>query len=243
MYRAVKRKIGIGGKRMETFRKPDLIINGVSSGAGGDYGKVNIEGIGTIEGNVSALEFDVDGITKVRGNLLANELDCDGILKVEGQLSAGKSVIDGKLKVLGSMKGEFCRLNGTLNVGGDCELENFDAEGAFDVSGLLNAGRITVRLHGKGIAREIGVEFIQVRQARKNVWSKLWRWMLPRFTPELQVATIEGDDIDLEHTVADVVRGNRIVIGKGCIIGRVEYQEMLKVHPGAKVEQEVKTSG
>jgi cytoskeletal protein CcmA (bactofilin family) len=224
-------------------RKPDLNINGISNAAGGEYGKVNIDGIGTIEGNLSAMEFDVNGITKVRGSLLVDELDCDGILKVEGQLSAGKSVIDGRLKVLGSMRGENCRLNGTLNVSGDCELESFDAEGAFDISGLLNAGRMTVKLQNRGIAREIGVEYMQVRQARKNMWSKLWRWMLPKFTPELQVATIEGDDIDLEYTVADIVRGNRVVIGKGCVIERVEYQLELKVSPGAKVQQEVRTGG
>jgi cytoskeletal protein CcmA (bactofilin family) len=228
---------------MEQSRKQDLNINGISHAAGGEYGKVNINGIGTIEGNLSAMEMDANGITKVRGSLHVDELDCDGILKVEGQLSAGKSVIDGRLKVLGSMRGDHCRINGTLNVSGDCELESFDAEGAFDIIGLLNAGRMNVKLQGRGSAREIGVEFLHVRQAHNSMWSKIWRWVLPKFTPELRVATIEGDDIDLEYTEADIVRGNRVVIGKGCVIGRVEYQTELKVHPGAKVQQGVKTGG
>jgi cytoskeletal protein CcmA (bactofilin family) len=228
---------------MENSIKPNLIINGYSNAGGGVYGKVNIDGVGTVVGNVNSLMFNSNGVTKIQGNLLTEDLDCDGLIKIDGHLVAGKSIIDGHITVKGSLRGEQLTLNGVLKVGGDCEIEAFDVEGAFDIQGLLNAGRMNVKLHGKGKAREIGVEFIQVRQASKSAWSKLWRWMLPKFTPELQVVTIEGDDIDLEYTEADVVRGNRIIIGKGCTIGKVEYRTELKVHPSAKVGKGVKTGG
>ncbi|MCD9023883.1 hypothetical protein [Cohnella silvisoli] len=228
---------------MDQSIKPDLVINGVSSAWGGEYGKVKIDGVGTVQSNISSVTFDANGMTKIKGDLISEELDSDGLMKVEGHLSAGKSIIDGHMTVKGSLRGEQLKLNGVLNVGGDCEIEVFDAEGAFVVKGLLNAGRMNVRLHGRGKAREIGVEFIQVRQASKSAWSRLWRWMLPKFTPELHAVAIEGDDIDLEYTEADVVRGNRVIIGKGCNIGKVEYRSELKVHPSAKVGKGVKTGG
>jgi len=222
---------------------PDLIINGVSSAGGGEYGKVNIDGVGTIEGDIRTELFNTNGVTKIRGNLFAEDVDSDGILKIDGWMSVGKTIVDGHMKVAGSMKGEQFRLNGVMNIGGDFEVESLNLEGAFDISGLLNAGSIHMKLQGAGRVKEIGVEFIQVRQASRSVWSKLWQWMLPRFNPELHAGTIEGDDIDLEYTHADVVRGNRIVIGKGCSIGRVEYRTELNVHSHARIREEVKTGG
>ncbi|WP_239618615.1 hypothetical protein [Cohnella mopanensis] len=228
---------------METFNGPDLLINGVSKAGGGEYGKVKIDGVGTVEGSVASVTFDANGITKVHGDLITGELDSDGIFRVDGLLTARKMKIDGKMKVKGSLKADYCSANGILNIGGDCEIEQFDMHGAFEVQGLLNAGRMELKLQGRGKAREIGVESIQVRQASRSVWGKLWSWMLPKFSPELQVTVIEGDDIDLEYTEADIVRGNRVLIGKGCSIGLIEYRTELKVHPGAKIGKEVKTGG
>ncbi|QJD84262.1 cell shape determination protein CcmA [Cohnella herbarum] len=228
---------------MESINRLDLNIDGVSTASGGDYGKVKIDGVGTVEGDVIAEIFDSNGITKVRGNLRTGEMDSDGIIKIYGHLSAGYSVVDGNLKVIGSVKAERFKVNGVLNVGEDCEIEDLDMEGAFDVQGLLNVGKMNVRLHGKGKVKEIGGENIQVRRVRRSVWGKMVTWMLPKFSPELHTASIEGDDIDLEYTLADVVRGNRVVIGKGCNIGTVEYRTELKVYPGAKIGKEVKTGG
>jgi hypothetical protein len=46
---------------------------------------------------------------------------------------------------------------------------------------------------------------------------------------------IEGDFIDLEYTTADIIRGNIVIIGPGCNVGRIEYRDQITVHPEAKV--------
>ena len=38
---------------------------------------------------------------------------------------------------------------------------------------------------------------------------------------------IEGDNIHLENTICDIVRGDNITIGKGCTIGTIEYSNKL----------------
>ncbi|RED57253.1 hypothetical protein [Cohnella lupini] len=226
---------------MESTVKPNLLISGVSDAGGGDYEKVKIDGVGTIKGSIAAVNFDTNGMTKVLGDLRANIMDCDGMIKVDGHLTAGKSVVDGTLKVKGSLKAESLAVNGFLRIDGDCESEVLDLEGSFEVQGLLNAGRLNAVLQWKGEAREIGVEFIKVRRTSKASWNKLWRWIMPKAVPGLKASVIEGDDIDLEYTEADIVRGNRIRIGKGCKIGLVEYRTELNAVSGAKIGKEVKT--
>jgi len=228
---------------MERSLKPDLVVNGVSAASGGDYGKARIDGVGTVEGDLRADEFDCNGMTKIRGNLVAYEADIDGMCTIYGNLAAGKARIDGNARVKGSVKADRLAVNGLFNVHGDCESEDLQVEGAFEVKGMLNAGKLNVVLQGMGKAREIGGESIRVRQRRRGAWSRLVTWVLPRFSPELRAELVEGDDIDLEYTEAEVVRGNRVVIGKGCTIGLVEYRMELIVHPGAKIGKEAKTGG
>ncbi|WP_372637995.1 hypothetical protein [Cohnella sp.] len=218
----------------------DLVINGVSTASGGQYGRVKIDGVGTVEGDIVCVDFDCNGMTKIRGSLAADTMDADGMFTIDGHLSAARSFVDGHMKVRGSLKGDSFSVNGLIRVDGNCEIESFNAEGAFEVNGLLNVGSMDVLLHGRGRAGEIGGESIRVKQKARGPLNKLFTWMMPRFAPELHVETIEGDEIDLEYTQADVVRGNRVRIGKGCAIGLVEYRTELSAHPGAKIGKEAK---
>jgi hypothetical protein len=52
---------------------------------------------------------------------------------------------------------------------------------------------------------------------------------------------IEGDDVYLEGTHADVVRGRSVCIGPGSRIGNVEYSESLAIDPEAEVRQHTYT--
>ncbi|MFC5469980.1 polymer-forming cytoskeletal protein [Cohnella suwonensis] len=221
--------------------KPNLVINGVSSAGGGDYGSVKIDGVGTVEGDISAESINANGMTKIRGSIRTDDLDFDGMGRIDGDVIAKKSAIDGYLTVKGSIRAEQFVINGVLNVAGECEFESLEATGAFDLKGFVNAGQMNVLLQGKGKATDIGVESITVRKIHRSAWSKLWTWAIPKFIPELQAKSIEGDNIHLENTEADVVRGNRVFIGKGCRIGLVEYRTELQKHPDAKIGKEAKT--
>ena len=53
----------------------------------------------------------------------------------------------------------------------------------------------------------------------------------------LTVHTIEGDFIKLEDTHAEVVRGRKIEIGRGCKIGKVIYQVSLDIYEDGIVDQ------
>ncbi|MBB6674977.1 hypothetical protein [Cohnella nanjingensis] len=207
----------------EEQKWPDLKINGVGNATGGRYGAVLI-----------------DGVCKVTGDLRANTFKANGKLKVNGHLQADDMRIDGIIDINGGIGGEHLQVNGLFKASGNCELERLEAVGGFSIGGLLNAGTIDIWMQAQGKVKEIGGESIQVRRQATFRNSKLWRWMMPKLVPELHTDTIEGDDIDLENTVAGVVRGNRVTIGPGCTIGRVEYRTELHVHKTAKIGKEEK---
>lgn len=222
--------------------RPDLRVSGVNNAPGGHYRDVTVEGVGKVQGDVRADGvFRLNGMVSVFGSIDAAEFNGDGKFKIEGDLSAESSRLNGMVEVRGAVRGETLRLQGMLNVRDHCELERFEAEGGFTIGGLLNAGTIDIRMHAKCLAHEVGGDSIRVRKMPRSAWQRLWKWMFPKWFPEMEAGLIEGDEVDLENTTAAVVRGNRVVIGKGCSIDRVEYRTELVKRPGAQVKEEVKT--
>jgi cytoskeletal protein CcmA (bactofilin family) len=228
--------------------KQNLIINGSGSYGGGTYNKIKIRGDGTITadfecevfktfGSSNALKngkanhFDVFGETEVRGNLSSNVMKIFGTTEVGGNASIKKARVFGTLDVGGRFAGEEADIKGTLTVKGDTEFEIFKSTGSFDIKGLLNAGTIEVSLrYGSSIANEIGGDKITVKKKSS---------FLPfaKGGGSLEAKVIEGDEIYLENTMADVVRGKTVRIGAGCEIGLVEYQTNYKADSDAVVKE------
>lgn len=219
----------------------DLVINGVGGSGGGNYDAVRIDGVGQVNGSITARTFKGNGHVSMKGNLSVAELESNGNLSVKGNLQAGLIKVDGMVTVNGRLRGETCTLHGMMSLRGDCELEELSGEGAFTVDGLLSAGHVEFGLHGQGKAKEIGVESLVIRKAHSGGWNKLLSGIMPKLKPELNADTIEGDFIDVEYTTADVIRGDIIILGEGCSVGLVEYRSKLTVHPGATVGREEKT--
>lgn len=221
----------------------DLKMDGIGTAAGGAYRNVDLNGVCKVETDIEAQVFDVNGQIRLRGNLAAGELDVDGTMAVGGSITAARAVFDGMINVGGAYAGQQLRLSGMLSIGGNCEADSFEGEGAFKIGGLLNAGTIKLKLQGRSSAKEIGGESIRIGKGRIGAWRSLWQWMLPGFTPELRADVVEGDAIELDHATVDIVRGDRVTIGKGCVIGRVEYRTELRKHPSARIGEEARLHG
>ncbi len=123
---------------------------------------------------------------------------------------------------------------------GDLEGEIVVLAGKVTVNGLLSADRVEMKLEDTSFVREIGGEVIEIRRRRKG--GLLVELGLPIFRRpgSLQAVTIEGDEVYLEGTEAKLVRGKRVILGPGCRIERVEYEESLEVDSDSRVGEEVK---
>jgi len=217
----------------------DLKISGSGSSTGGTFKNVSISGSGKISGNIECDNFSVSGSGHVGGSFKSKnaavsgsakfdgdvqsegELKISGSSKICGNVKCGELHISGDANLGGSLAAEQVRILGSAKITGDCNAERFDVEGRFDIGGLLNADIIELKLHPwESRAREIGGEKITVTRSLYGWFSKLFG-SHGKFI--LETGTIEGDDISLEDTKAQVVRGANIKIGDGCEIGLVEY--------------------
>ncbi|AIK38274.1 cytoplasmic protein [Bacillus pseudomycoides] len=215
-------------------KRNSLTLNGSGSSSGGIYNKVKIRGEGTISNDVNCNEFKAYGTSDVRGDMTTNSYIVYGDSEVQGGLHAeyvkvygntqvqndchiNKIKIRGMFEVNGKLFGNFVDIKGGLTVKEDIEVEEFLLTGGLESEGLLNAENINIILRYEGSkVREIGGKKITVRKKARFI-------PFTSHTGNLQTSIIEGDDIYLEHTIAEVVRGNNVTIGPGCEISVVEY--------------------
>ncbi|MGH0587309.1 cytoplasmic protein [Bacillus mycoides] len=225
-----------------------LTVNGSGSSAGGDYNKVKIRGEGTISNHMSCNEFKTYGTSDVRGNMKVKNYVVYGDSGVQGNVDTEcikvygntqmygdahieKTKVRGMIEVKGKFSGDFVDVKGALNVKGDIEVEELLLTGGLESDGLLNAENIEISLRFEGSkVREIGGKKITVRKkVRINPFTS--------HAGSLQTSIIEGDDIYLEHTIADVVRGNHVIIGPGCEISVVEYHTSFNLKGNSVVKE------
>jgi len=218
------------------MERRDLVIAGAGQTSGGVFNMVKVSGKGTIMGNVDCSDLSIHGAVKMEGDVKAEAAQVSGKLHLAGSLQveiikvSGKASIEenleckvmrvhGNVDVKGKLNAEEAYIDGEVEVAGDCSSEVFDARGCFTIGGLLNAEKIQIKLYGYCCVQEMGGETIQVKISGIPVLKRLFSQV------GLSAEIIEGDEIELEYTNAKIVRGNRVVIGPGCNIERVEYRD------------------
>jgi cytoskeletal protein CcmA (bactofilin family) len=209
---------------------------GETTSAGGAYRNIKITGESTFVGDVDCIKLQHVGELSIQGNLKTEELKLTGECEVQGNLEASILRGRGEVKVSSGARIENIKFTGNLDAGGDCEAGTLEVDGAFTVSGLLSADSLEVKMYGPCKAREIGGTTLRVKRSRAT---KLLNFFMTRGDSVLTAEEIEGDVVELEYTSAAVVRGNRVVIGPGCQIGRIEYRDSLHIHKNSTVKENV----
>ncbi|WP_139693247.1 hypothetical protein [Sporolactobacillus terrae] len=168
--------------------------------------------------------------------LSAESMIINGSCKVKGDVHGERIQSDGQTKVFGAMHGDSISSSGMLVVEKDLESEELAVNGPLKVGGLCSADRIEMVLSGMtSRIKEIGCGTLTVR--RQTAATALFASLLSAMGKRrLIVDTIEGDDIYLEDTEANVVRGDRVKIGPGCMIGRVIYRSDYQKDDKAEVQ-------
>lgn len=213
--------------------KQDYHCSGSGEITGGEYGEIRVSGGAKMTGDVQCDRLHVSGRLKAANDLNCGEMRVSGSLKVEGRLSAETAKISGGATVEGKINAKDLRVSGGLKCGSDVSAEHFAASGKVEIPGLLNAETIELSASGRSEIGDIGCGSLTVRKER-NVF------FFGDAKPGLTVRSIEGDTIWLENTVAEIVRGKNVTVGKHCKIGRVEYSETLNLVDGGKVEEQVR---
>lgn len=200
----------------------NLNIVGTSSVSGGSYANVRIMGVLTVLGDLDAAKIKVVGSMSSR-----NAINCDKI-KVMGNAGVGNLKINQSGLVIGvldaqNIVSEQFEVLGVVNCEEAFESGSLTVSGAMTVEGLLNVEAVVIKSRHTSRIKEMGGKTIKVSPAFATI------------KHILKTETIEFDEVDLEWTKAELVRGRNVTIGANCVIDVVEYTDNLIHHPGARI--------
>ena len=215
----------------------NLKLVGTTTASGGRFANVKVTGEAVLAGDTECRQLTCMGNIEVKGDLRADNVKLTGECRVGGSLKAGRIHAVGDIQVAGAVHGDRIRWTGSVRVQGDCDAEALLVSGAIAADGLVNAEDVQIRMHGPCRAKEVGGGTITVKRSRAVAVKSLF---MPKGIIAMTADLIEGDTVILEHTRAAVVRGNRVTLGIGCEIGRVEYRDTLEVGSKALVKEKVR---
>ncbi|NIQ07228.1 MAG: hypothetical protein GWO20_16320 [Candidatus Korarchaeota archaeon] len=193
-------------------------------------------GSSRIEGNLQADEARVSGSTKVTGNAHLGELSASGSFKVEGdteaknvevsgsaefmsKINADEMTISGSSQIGGDFTGKTLRVSGALKAAENVTTDTFVSKGVFKIGGTLKGDKIKAKLKGKSSAKDIEGGDITIESEGTGRFSYGKQG-------SLKAERIVGEDIHLENTEAELVEGDKVVVGPGCKITKVRAKEM-----------------
>lgn len=210
----------------------------------GNFRKISVMGEGELLEDFSAEKLNVYGeaeikrffeIKKVRvmGELearsngkITEELSVYGEARFDKEIEINLLSIKGEVNIKENLKVKRTNILGGLNVDGNCDADQFNCKGEAVIKGLLNCDKANIELFGFSRINEIGGEIIKVKRGKKIIKGR---------RGNLKATLIEADEIEIENTECDVIRGNNIIIGKGCCIKRVECTGTLVINKESEV--------
>lgn len=210
---------------------------------------LKINGSGDIEGNVSADEIIINGSGDLMKNVECRLLKINGSGTVCGDVRADEIMISGSGDIEGNVRAEQVIISGAGEIEGNCECEKFIGKGSFTVGGFLNSEDVEITLSSSCEIEEIGASKVTVTRGDRfmrgeqftggGFFNKVFKFATS-MVGTLDCRVIEANEIYLEYTEVDIVRGNTVIIGEGCEIGTIEYRDICEINPEANVDKVIK---
>lgn len=218
----------------------------------GEYGDIISAGDLKINGSVKANFIKAAGDLKAKEEIEVVKISVFGDAKFKKAVKADDASIYGdaefqdkltgtEIRIFGSLSAvvvdaEKMTVNGEIDKASEINAEELTLNGEFHVDGAMNIGHGRFNLAGDSRVKEIFCEQLEVKVSKDSFQGILSGLLSRTSSGRLKVDLIEGDDIFLEHTTADIVRGKIVRIGEGSKIGKVEYSDTLEIFEGGTVE-------
>lgn len=213
------------------------------SGSGNCKGKISsreLRASGTVTclDNVEVEEgIKISGSGSFNSSVKSKELCVSGDGSFQGDIKAEIIKISGDSNIKGNVSFSNMKICGGVEIQGNCEGNEFIGRGAGTIGGLLSADKIDLKVADTWKIKEIGGEEIKV--TKENIKKFLFLTFVFRNKGKLVCDSIEGDNINLEYTECNIVRGHNIIIGEGCSIKKIEYSGNLTIDEKSTVGEKV----
>lgn len=191
--------------------------------------KIKVKGYAKYDSDISTDTFTSIGQC-ILPSIHTNEFRNSGACKVKGSCTTTLMTNTGSA-TLNSLVADQVDSSGSLRVETHVTSRTFHAKGHVTIKGELEAQFITLLMTSASHISNIkGAKEITVRS---HAISYINFFGIGKKT--LRSERIEGRVIRLEHTVADLVIGECVYIGKGCEIKEIRYAKTLDIHPDSTV--------
>lgn len=199
------------------------------------YGVVNVREL-NVYGDINLREKGSMEVLKVKGDFKSNRdvevkdsINIMGDAEVEEDLRGKFINVMGGIKIKNNLYFDDIKILSEMNVRGNCEGNYFYSKGEANIDGLLSADKIEIVPKRISKIEEIGGSEIIIK---KSGWMDIT-------SGKVISKLIEGDNIILENTVCNIVRGHDITILSGCSIDKIEYTGKLTIDKNSKVGEEI----
>lgn len=204
-------------------------------------GSFTVYGDADFEGNTACERIKVMGDIDQQGNM--NVIDT---VEIMGDAAFSEGIKAGDIKIYGDIeksryvKGKNISIYGDLCVQGDVEGEKIAVKGDTDCDGLINGEEIYLDAYNDHRVKEIGGKIIRITVGGEKGLKLFSMFSGSKYGKGLRCKCIEGDDIELWNTKADMVRGKRVVICNECVIEKVEYSGVLIIEGNGIVKESIR---
>ncbi|WP_339281758.1 hypothetical protein NST94_05440 [Paenibacillus sp. FSL H8-0282] len=194
---------------------------------------LKVRGSQFVRENINTVTVDVFGHLSTKGSVSTSKLKVSGDCTIGGNCKANQVNNLGSLRVQ-NIQADNLRSSGYMSVAENAAAGTFYAEGAVKIKRLTADSSIEIRLGNRST--------VEVMRAGGNIIvkpsSKLINALMHPFR-KLTCTTIEGTNITLYRTTADLVCGEEIIVGPGCTIGEIRYSKSLTVDLKSQVDRTV----
>lgn len=221
-----------------------MSISGSGKIPAGEYKKITVRGSGRLFGKVRCDSFRASGSCKgeriectedfkTSGSVSFSEgigaknIHASGSLSSDGDITADCEIkLYGSTSCGGNVKCEQLISRGSLKIDGNIDAEGFDASGTMRCGGVLRAKTVKIKADRLMNIGSIYGNVIDIRRKPFSIFLKRGVKV---------AASIDTDEIILEHVSCPQVKGRSVTVGKGCKIDLVTYTDEINVSTKAKV--------
>lgn len=202
---------------------------------------IETKGRALFDKNVQAEKSKFGGIVAVKGKVDVDDLVFNGRIAVEGDVTGRDINILGMASITANLKAECLFVSGAAYIEKNIDTEIFSLSGGLVNKGTINANNINMTLGAKSNMNNISGKEIKIKKPDNTggfLSSFLKKFIKNKV--QLEANIIDGEDIHIENTIANLVRGNNVTIGEGCIINTVEYRNTINFEKNGKCKSQKK---
>lgn len=189
-------------------------INAIGSFEPGEYGTIEVNGVGKCSGACAAQELEVNGVLKCGGAVRADRAEVNGTLDCVDRLDVGEMEINGAVKVNGIAQMEDLEVAGALNVDGETlECGRVECDGIIKTTGSITAKTMEVdgSLSAKGDISADKIEVDGVLKAGGQISADK-----VHVEGRIVASEVVGDEVIIWNKRQD--NGFTITVGKSTVI-------------------------